>query len=85
MKMKKWFSFLSKRGKIKAEKRALKHNWRDVRGIMTMYAREGHCYADYYGFIYEENLKRLVTEGFKLKKKGNELNRSIYWTISWEN
>lgn len=84
MSMKKWFSFLSKHGKVEAERKALKRNWKAVRSVMTMYAQEGNWHAYYHGFIYEENLKRLAAEGFKLKKERNELSRSIYWKISWE-
>ena len=84
MSMKKWLSFLSKHGKVEAERKALKRNWKAARSVMTMYAREGNWHAYYHGFIYEENLKRLAAEGFKLKKQRNELSRSIYWAISWE-
>ena len=84
MNMKKWLSFLSKHGKVEAERKALKRNWKAVRSVMTMYAREGNWHAYYHGFIYEENLERLAAEGFKLKKERNELSRSIYWVISWE-
>ena len=84
MSMKKWLSFLSKHGKVEAERKALKRNWKAVRSVMTMYAREGRYYADYHGFIYEENLKRLAAEGFELKKQRNEVSRSIFCSISWE-
>ena len=80
----KWLRFLSRHGKVEAERKAMKRNWKSVRSVMTMYAREGNYHAYYHGFIYEENLKRLAAEGFKLKKQRNELSRSIYWTISWE-
>ena len=85
MSMKKWFSFLSKHGKVKTERKNLRRNWRAVRSVIAMYAREGNWYAYYHGYIYEENLVRLELEGFKLTKERNELSHSIFWTISWEN
>ena len=64
MSMKKWLSFLSKHGKVEAERKALKRNWKAVRSVMTMYAREGRYYADYHGFIYEEKLKAFSRRRF---------------------
>ena len=47
----KWLRFLSRHGKVEAERKALKRNWKAVRSVMTMYAREGRYCAYYYGFI----------------------------------
>ena len=83
MSMKKWLSFLSKHGKIEAERKALKRNWNAVRSVMTMYAREGNYHAYYHGFIYEENVERLIIEGLEVERQQNPLG-SVRWRISWE-
>ena len=73
MSIKKWLSFLSKHGKVRENKKALRRNWKAICSVMAMYAREGRYYADYHGFIYEENLERLAAKGFELEKQKTPL------------
>ena len=76
-----WVRTLTRRTQRKQHRRSVRRNYRRIFGDIKHAAKNGYNKVTIRFSIYDENVRRLVNEGYKVEKRQYASGNS--WEIKW--
>lgn len=77
-----WMRAYSRKNKKKQHRRNVRKNYRRVYKEIKWNAKQGMNDATIRFFIYDENVRRLLTEGYEVEKVSNYTINAL-WRVKW--
>ena len=77
-----WMRAYSRKNKKKQHRKNVRKNYRRVYKEIKWNAKQGMNDATIHFFIYEENVQRLLAEGYKVEKVNNYTINAL-WSVKW--
>lgn len=77
-----WMRAYSRKNKRKQHKKSVQRNYRRIYQEIKWRAKQGMNEATIRFMIYDENVRRLVSEGYEVKKI-SYISGSQVWSVKW--
>ena len=77
-----WIRAYTRKNKRKQHQKSVRRNYRRVYKEIKWHAKQGVNNATIRFFIYEENVKRLLTEGYTVERINSYASGAL-WSVKW--